>query len=105
MVNSLTYSLKSLISGDHLSFQCDVSNSASVTNLVNKIKEKYSAAPQIAVNAAGITRDKTMMKLTEEDFEKVINVNLKVCTFNYDINDSLTFWKYPSIIFFLLFSM
>ncbi|XP_022325905.2 (3R)-3-hydroxyacyl-CoA dehydrogenase-like [Crassostrea virginica] len=64
-------------SGDHLSFQCDVSNSASVTNLVDKIKEKYSAAPQIAVNAAGITRDKTMMKLTEEDFEKVINVNLK----------------------------
>lgn len=63
--------------GDHQSFQCDVSSSASVNNLLDKIKEKYSSAPQVAVNSAGITRDRTMMKLTEEDFDKVINVNLK----------------------------
>lgn len=30
------------------------------------------------MNSAGITRDRTMMKLTEEDFDKVVNVNLKV---------------------------
>lgn len=63
--------------GDHQSFQCDVSSSASVNNLLDKIKEKYSSAPQVAVNSAGITRDRTMMKLTEEDFDKVVNVNLK----------------------------
>lgn len=78
--STCTYLLKFLNSGNHLSFQCDVSNSASVTNLVDKIKEKYSAAPQIAVNAAGIIRNKRMMKLTEEDFEEVIDVNLKVCS-------------------------
>lgn len=63
--------------GDHQSYQCDVSSSASVNNLLDKIKEKYSSAPHIAVNSAGITRDRTMMKLTEEDFDKVVNVNLK----------------------------
>lgn len=63
--------------GDHQSYQCDVSSSASVNNLLDKIKEKYSSAPQVAVNSAGITRDRTMMKLTEEDFDKVVNVNLK----------------------------
>ena len=30
------------------------------------------------VNSAGITRDKTMLKLTEENFDKVLEVNLKV---------------------------
>ncbi|XP_048777524.1 estradiol 17-beta-dehydrogenase 8-like [Ostrea edulis] len=63
--------------GDHQSYQCDVSSSASITDLVGKIKERYSSAPHVAVNSAGITRDRTMMKLTEEDFDKVIDVNLK----------------------------
>lgn len=45
---------------------------------MGKIKERYSSAPHVAVNSAGITRDRTMMKLTEEDFDKVIDVNLKV---------------------------
>lgn len=66
------------ILGDHQSYQCDVSSSASVNNLLDKIKDKYSSAPHVAVNSAGITRDRTMMKLTEEDFDKVVNVNLKV---------------------------
>ncbi|XP_061170129.1 estradiol 17-beta-dehydrogenase 8-like [Saccostrea echinata] len=63
--------------GDHQTYPCDVSNSASVNDLVSKIKERYSSAPHVAVNSAGITRDRTMMKLTEEDFDKVIDVNLK----------------------------
>ncbi|XP_062619276.1 estradiol 17-beta-dehydrogenase 8-like [Saccostrea cucullata] len=63
--------------GDHQKYPCDVSDSASVNDLVSKIRERYSSAPHVAVNSAGITRDRTMMKLTEEDFDKVIDVNLK----------------------------
>ncbi|XP_062601474.1 estradiol 17-beta-dehydrogenase 8-like [Saccostrea cucullata] len=73
----LTVILINLDRGDHQKYPCDVSNSASVNDLVNKIKERYSSAPHVVVNSAGITRDRTMMKLTEEDFDKVIDVNLK----------------------------
>lgn len=34
----------------------------------------------VVVNAAGITRDKTLLKMSEEAFDEVVKVNLKVHT-------------------------
>ena len=38
----------------------------------------YQQTPTIAVNSAGITKDNFLIKLSEQDFDDVINVNLKV---------------------------
>ena len=34
----------------------------------------------VVVNAAGIIRDKSLLKMTEEAYDEVLKVNLKVCT-------------------------
>ncbi len=56
-------------------FACDVSDFDSCQKLVANIKEKYSRI-DILVNNAGITRDVTLKKMTFEDWDKVIKVDL-----------------------------
>ncbi|MEZ7647217.1 3-oxoacyl-[acyl-carrier-protein] reductase [Streptococcus constellatus] len=58
----------------------DVSDSTDAKRMVEKAIEKLGSV-DILVNNAGITKDKLMLKLTEEDFEQVLKVNL-VGTFN-----------------------
>jgi 3-oxoacyl-[acyl-carrier protein] reductase len=59
---------------------CDVTDFEACEKLVNEIMEKHGKI-DILVNNAGITRDKLMLKMSPEDFEAVINVNL-TGTFN-----------------------
>lgn len=42
-----------------------------------EICEKNFGPPDILINNAGITRDNLILKMTPEDFDEVINVNLK----------------------------
>ena len=37
----------------------------------------FSRPPDIVVNSAGITMDKYLLRMSEESFDKVIDVNLK----------------------------
>ena len=60
-----------------MSVTADVSQSESVNHCFKQILDKYKRAPDIIVNSAGITRDGFMLRMKEEDFEKVIDVNLK----------------------------
>ena len=53
----------------------DVSNSTDAKRMVEEAIEKLGSV-DILVNNAGITKDKLMLKLTEEDFEQVLKVNL-----------------------------
>ena len=53
----------------------DVSDSTDAKRMVEKAIEKLGSV-DILVNNAGITKDKRMLKLTEEDFEQVLKVNL-----------------------------
>lgn len=57
----------------------DVSDSSQVNNLFNEINEQHSdhKFPTVVVNSAGIVQDGYMAKMTEENFDKVIRVNLK----------------------------
>lgn len=63
-----------------LVIRADISKFDEAKRLVDEAVEKFGNI-NILVNNAGITRDKLIMKMTEEDFDSVINVNLKG-TFN-----------------------
>lgn len=56
--------------------QANVSKFADAEKLINYTVEKYSKI-DILVNNAGITRDNLIIRMNEEDFDQVIDVNLK----------------------------
>ncbi|MFH0319630.1 3-oxoacyl-[acyl-carrier-protein] reductase [Clostridium perfringens] len=60
--------------------KCDISNFQDSKNLMDKCKEVFGKI-DILVNNAGITKDTLIMRMKEEDFDSVIDVNLKG-TFN-----------------------
>lgn len=62
---------------DHVALTADVSRSESVSALMEQIQSRYSAPPRVAINSAGITRDEFLLRLSEESFDSVLNVNLK----------------------------
>ena len=53
-----------------------ISKLEDVENIVNSAKDKFGAI-DIMVNNAGITKDNLIIRMKEEDFDKVIDVNLK----------------------------
>ena len=57
-------------------YQCDVSDFNKTSQTVSKILEDFLTI-DILVNNAGITIDKLILTMTEEDFAKVLDVNLK----------------------------
>lgn len=56
--------------------KADISNFNDANNLIVKAKERFGSV-DILVNNAGITRDGLVMRMKEEDFDRVIEVNLK----------------------------
>jgi 3-oxoacyl-[acyl-carrier protein] reductase len=61
---------------DAFAVQCDVSNSEAVTSMVKETIERFGSL-DILVNNAGITRDNLLMRMKEEEWDDVININLK----------------------------
>jgi len=57
---------------------CDVTIAGDVENLLTQAKERFGSL-DIMVNNAGVTRDATMRKMTEEQFDQVMNVHVKGC--------------------------
>lgn len=55
---------------------CDVSNYESCKDTVEKIIEDFGGI-DILVNNAGIVKDGLILSMTENDFEKVLDINLK----------------------------
>lgn len=60
--------------------KCDVSNEEEVINFIKEVKDKFESI-DILVNNAGITKDELIIRMSEKDFDDVIDVNLKG-TFN-----------------------
>jgi len=54
----------------------DITDSAAVNNAVREVVDSWGKI-DILVNNAGITRDKLLLRMTEGDWDAVINVNLK----------------------------
>jgi len=57
-------------------YASDASSFSDSEQLVTKVLEDFSII-DILVNNAGITRDNLLLRMTEEDWDRVINVNLK----------------------------
>lgn len=62
--------------GSAEAIQCNVSDFNSSKEMLDGIVAKYGRL-DILVNNAGITRDNLVMKMSEEDFDAVIQTNLK----------------------------
>jgi 3-oxoacyl-[acyl-carrier protein] reductase len=57
-------------------FACDVTDTAAVAKLVADVEAAFGSI-DILVNNAGITRDNLVMRLKDEDWDAVINANLR----------------------------
>lgn len=68
------------LGGNAESIGCNVSDYAACEEMVKSIIEKYGKV-DILVNNAGITRDNLILRMSEKDYDDVLNTNLKG-TFN-----------------------
>jgi 3-oxoacyl-[acyl-carrier protein] reductase len=62
--------------GSAESYECNVTDRQRVDEVVEEIAEKWEKI-DILVNNAGITRDTLLPRMSDEEFESVINVNLR----------------------------
>ena len=56
--------------------QCDVANTEAATEMVKKVKEIFGRI-DFLVNNAGIVRDNLILRMKEEDWDAVLDTNLK----------------------------
>ena len=59
-----------------LAIQADISSYSDVEKMMKKCVEEFGSI-DILVNNAGITKDGLLMRMKEEDFDSVIDINLK----------------------------
>ena len=59
-----------------LAVRCDVSDAGQVSGLLDAVLHGFQRI-DILVNNAGVTRDNLLMRMSEEDFDAVMNANLK----------------------------
>ncbi|MBH0173041.1 3-oxoacyl-[acyl-carrier-protein] reductase [Fictibacillus sp. 23RED33] len=62
--------------GTAFAIKADISSSEDVTNMVKTVVDEFGSL-DVLVNNAGITRDNLLMRMKEEDWDAVINTNLK----------------------------
>ncbi|MDO4265264.1 MAG: 3-oxoacyl-[acyl-carrier-protein] reductase [Eubacteriales bacterium] len=56
--------------------RCDVSDYAACETMIKELAERLGSI-DVLVNNAGITRDTLLMRMSEEDFDRVLSINLK----------------------------
>ncbi len=59
-------------------YGCNVADFTACGEMMKELIARYGHI-DILVNNAGITRDNLLMKMSEEDFDRVVDVNLKGC--------------------------
>lgn len=59
-----------------MGFACDVSDTAAVARLIADVEKEFGGI-DILVNNAGLTRDNLVMRLKDEDWDDVMNANLR----------------------------
>jgi len=57
-------------------FACDVTQSDRVAEVVDEVVQRFGAL-NILVNNAGITRDNVIVRMKDEQWDSVININLR----------------------------
>jgi 3-oxoacyl-[acyl-carrier protein] reductase len=66
----------SAIGGGAAGFSCDVADIASVTALVESVEKAFGQI-DILVNNAGLTRDNILFRLKDDDWDAVLDANLR----------------------------
>lgn len=74
-VNETVQELKNM-GGEVIGIRVDVTDRDSVNNLIQETVKAFGKL-DIMVSNAGITADNTLLKMSENEFDRVINVNLK----------------------------
>lgn len=64
------------LGGKAIKIQADVADESSVKTMIKEVIEQFGKL-DILVNNAGITKDNLIMRMKAEDFDQVINTNLK----------------------------
>lgn len=64
------------IGGEAKAYACDVSDAASVDALIEAVTKDFGV-PAVLVNNAGITRDTLLLRMKDDDWDRVLAVNLK----------------------------
>jgi 3-oxoacyl-[acyl-carrier protein] reductase len=62
--------------GEAFAIQADVSKAEAVEHMVKEVLDRFGRI-DILVNNAGVTRDNLIMRMKEEEWDEVININLK----------------------------
>jgi 3-oxoacyl-[acyl-carrier protein] reductase len=60
----------------HQAFACDVADTEAVTGLVSAVEEAMGSL-DILVNNAGITEDNLLLRIRDDDWDRVLDTNLK----------------------------
>lgn len=63
--------------GNHVALQADVSEARAARRLLEQVQASFSRPPSVVVSCAGITRDEFLLHMSENDWDRVIDVNLK----------------------------
>src|SRR5690606_23572311 len=66
----------SLGGADHAGYACDVADSAAVDALVKQVESDMGSL-DVLVNNAGVTGDNLLMRLSDADWDRVVDTNLK----------------------------
>lgn len=67
----------SLLPGEgHLGFSCDVADAGQVSELAKAVEDSMGGV-SILVNNAGVTRDTLLLRMKDEDWDRVMDVNLR----------------------------
>lgn len=84
--------------GKAVIYKCNVADFNAVKEMIDAVIEEFGHL-DILVNNAGVTKDNLMLRMSEDDFDKVIDVNLKGC-FNCmkHVTRSMLKQKYGRII-------
>jgi len=75
-INDLEKVKNEINSNNIICFECNINNQNQFKHISQKISDQWGSI-DILVNNAGITRDKLLLRLTESDWDDVINTNLK----------------------------
>jgi 3-oxoacyl-[acyl-carrier protein] reductase len=69
---------QSIPSAQVIFYKVDVSQTTAVEETINKVLKDFGKV-DILINNAGITADQLLMKMSEEEWDRVLAVNLKSC--------------------------
>ena len=75
-INDLEKVKNNINSNNVICFECDTTNQNQFKEIAQKIYDQWGSI-DILVNNAGINRDKLLLRLSESDWDDVINTNLK----------------------------